>query len=154
MEEILNTIKFGKISNRSLSNELDIISPIFVEIEDCVLLKNNNQEVNGLNMNSIYKLYGDKTGFEASHNHVHISQYMKNSERSPINDFKLALLVLDSWKSKLKVDFPNYNFHLILSFDGEESILRFHKYRTNEGSWARTDDLNGYKEEAVMVEEI
>lgn len=91
-------------------------------------------------MNLIYKLYWDKTGFEASNNHIHISQYLDDN-KSPIEGLQIAMYMLDAWKTKLKKDFLADRFHLILSCNCEESTLRFHKYRQNEGSWATIDDL-------------
>lgn len=42
-------------------------------------------------INLITKAYGDKTGFEASNNHIHISQYVDDGYKSPIKGLKLSM---------------------------------------------------------------
>jgi hypothetical protein len=154
MARLLKIINFDEVSKKELHNISGVVSPIFVEVEDCVLIKDENEDIKELNMNLITKAYGDKTGFEASNNHIHISQYVDDGYRSPIKELKLAMYILDAWKIKLKTDFPEYKFHLILSYDGKESTLRFHKYREDEGFWLIIDDLDGYEEEAILILEI
>ena len=154
MEKLLKTINFDVVSKKELHNISSVVSPIFIEVEDCVLIKDGNEDIKKLNMNLITKAYGDKTGFETSNNHIHISQYVDDGYKSPIEGLKLAMYILDVWKIKLKTDYPEYKFHLILSYDGKESTLRFHKYRENEGFWLIIDDLDGYKEEAILIVEI
>lgn len=154
MMQILNTINpVVKIKQCYINIEY-ISYPIFVEVEECILLKDKTEEMEELNMSFIYELYGDKSGFEASFNHIHITQDTNNNIRNPIEGLKFAMHILNIWKSKLNTDFPECKFHLLLSFDGETSTLRFHRYREEEGSWIRINDLDGYKNEAILVMEI
>lgn len=154
MTGLLNKINHDKVSKKGFETAHHLDSPIFIEVEKCVLIKDINENIRQLNMNQIYELYGDKTGFEASNNHIHIPKYDEENEESQIKLLKLAMHILDEWKAKLKTDFPTYRFHLIISYDGEECTLRFHKYREEEGSWLKIHDLDGYKEEAILVMEI
>ena len=154
MAQLLNTTSFDRIAEQEFDSISNIISPIFVDVDDCVLLKNKNEDIKPLDMNMICKFYGDRTGFEAFYNHIHTSQYIDDDNKGPIEGFKLAKYILDAWKTKLKIEFPENKFHLILSYDGKESTLRFHKYRQDEGSYLVIDDLDGYKGEAILVEEI
>lgn len=55
---------------------------------------------------------------------------------------------------------PNFiewdNCILILSstIEGEDVVIRFYQSRDNEPEWFNLNDLEGYKEEAILVIEI
>jgi len=109
----------------------------FVEVDDCILLNHKN-------FNVTESIILDKTGFEASHNHVHL------------DDLASALEILALWKIELLKEYPTRNFYLILSseLDGTEPVLRFYQPRINEPDWIKRDDLDSYSEEAIMVIEL
>lgn len=153
MTRLLKTINFNEVLKKEFCSVSGVISPVFLEVEDCILINNKNEDIKKLDISLISKIYGDKTGLEASNNHIHISQYINDSNRSPIEGLELAMYILDIWNNKLKAKFPVCKFHLILSYDDKESTLRFHKYREDEGFWLTIDELDNYKEEAILIVE-
>lgn len=48
---------------------------------------------------------------------------------------RLGIYILDKWKSALKLKYPQYNSGLVLSFDEDDCVVRFHKKRENEVPW-------------------
>lgn len=86
-------------------------------------------------------VYPDRTGLEASINHVHVS------------DFANGMKIMDQWTRKLQEDYSGKQFIIILSCqpDGGDVVLRFYQYRKDEPEWVTLDNLEGYKEEAILV---
>jgi len=60
---------------------------------------------------------------------------------------------MDTWKYKLKSEFPQYRFCIILSFSEGYATLRCHAVRENEGSWLN-GDMDEYKDSAIIVQEF
>lgn len=103
-------------------------------------------------MDFILGQFGDRTGFEAAESHVHMRDVSKFFEENPIEGLRCAKKVVSMWVAKLKIDFPNYNFLIILTFHGDDSIVRFHKLRDNEAPWVNIEELEDYKDEGIIVE--
>ena len=134
---------------------MNLVWPDFIEVEGCVLLNLNREKVMKLNMKHILSSFGDRTGFEAFENHVHMIDYVKRLKDNPIEGLSLALNILEIWECKLLRDFPDYKFQLILWYDGkEDTILRFYKFRQEEGSWIDFTKIESDQEGAVLVKEI
>lgn len=98
--------------------------------------------------------FQDRTEFEAFCNHIHINDYFPEVGECPEKSLKLALKILKIWEEKLKVQFPDMKFHLIVSYDEFGAAIRFHKYRIEEGSWINIDNIEGYLENGVLIKEI
>jgi hypothetical protein len=64
----------------------------------------------------------------------------------------VAKKIVSMWATKLKLDFPEYKFLIILSFQGDDSIVRFHRLRDDEAPWVNIEKLEEYKEEGIMIE--
>jgi hypothetical protein len=99
------------------------------------------------------KVYGDLKGIEASENHIHIENIIPEFRSRPKDAFRFALLLLDTWESKLKNNYPDKSFNIILSFDGKYPVIRFNTYRSQEGHWINPSELEGFKE-AILVKEF
>lgn len=93
----------------------------------------------------------DRTGFEASENHLHISDFISTNETYQL--LQVGLDVMRLWGTELRRKYPNATFHLILSFDGYECVVRFHVYRIAEGAWLNLDYIDKYNE-GILLEEI
>ncbi len=155
MKETLEQIgNIEKKPKHKLQSLLDVIWPDFIEVESCILINWESRKNVDLNTDFILEMFGDRTGFEASENHIHMIDCANEFVKNPLEGLKFALNLLEVWECKLKRDFPHYKFHLILTYDGTDSILRFHKYREEEGSWIKNNDLDGYKEECILVKEF
>jgi hypothetical protein len=150
LKEIVN-IPHMEISNEKLQK---LLSSEVVEWDGCILLEVVN-DLNGLGTHfEPNEYYQDRTGYEAFCNHIHLNDYFPEIEECPLQSLILALRILETWKSKLRRNFPSMKFHLILSHDEYGSVLRFHKYRPEEGAWLNVDNINGYTEEGILLKEI
>ncbi|XEC97301.1 hypothetical protein AB6A23_12535 [Paenibacillus tarimensis] len=148
--EILKKKKRHKFHEQS--ELINIVWPSFVEIDGCVLIQNEENPIKKLNMDFILEQFGDRTGFEAAENHVHMIDVSKFFEKHPYEGLRFAMKLVNIWAVKLKLDFPDYKFVIILSFQDDDSIIRFHRMRENEQPWVEIDNLDGYKDEGILVE--
>lgn len=128
---------------------IDPIWTSFTSWDDCILLERNLRNVK-LPNNFSATYFHDRTSLEADINHVHLNTIFKQDENS-IVILRFALTILDIWERKLEKDYPERNFHLILSYDGEEVVLRFYSLREHEPSWVDVENLENYKEEGLLV---
>jgi hypothetical protein len=116
----------------ALSPELlSILSMGFVEEKGCVLL------ASGAHASIAARDAGqDDTGYECYINHLHVKSLAEAVE------FARRL------KSGLAERFT-YGFVVIVSFDGQEATVRFHKNRAGQ-RWIDSN-LEGYAEEGIAV---
>ncbi|BBI36738.1 hypothetical protein [Cohnella abietis] len=144
IDEIVRT------SVKPQSNSSILFNPRFMEWNDCILL--DMGEKNDLPQEFVAdSIIHDRTGFEASENHLHINDFISTNE--PYQLLHVGLDVMRIWGTELKREYPDAPFHLILSFDGDECVVRFHVYRIAEGAWINLDSLDKYNE-GLMLEEI
>lgn len=148
LEEIAN------IPEVEVSEVSELLSPEFIEWDGCILLG----EVNDISiLNTHFEpndYYCDRTAYESFANHIHVNDYFPEVPECSLQSLKLALMILDMWESKLKKKFSDTRFHFILSHDELGSVLRFHKYRSEEGTWLNVDNIDGYTEEGILFKEI
>ena len=144
-------IEVKKLKN-NLTQKLPILKVI--ETKGCVLIDDDSIDIKTFDIERIIEIYYDRTGFEASHNHIHIDSYIDNKKRNADEELILSLKLLDQWEEVLKSYFPQYRFHIVLSFNGAQAVLRFYRLREDESCWIDIDNLEGYKEEAILVKEI
>ena len=138
-----------KISPDKLSK---IMIPNFKEVYDCIIIDMNNEITEEkINFKRILSMFGDRTGYEASCNEIRINDYIDYSDEFAV--IELAEIIMDTWKYKLKLEFPKYRFCIILSFSEGYTTLRFHSVRENEGSWLK-GDIDEYKDTAIIVQEF
>ena len=131
--------------NKSIqSNEpmdFNLFNPEFHEWDRCILVDASSLK----NTSSIDETgYQDRTDLEASINHYHI------------DSLETGLKLISNWEECLRFTYPKREFILILSSttDGENVVLRFYQYRNDEPEWIQLNDLERYKEEAILIVEI
>ena len=154
MRDLLEESKIKKeeVIKISIDNLSKIMSPNFKEVHNCIINDINNEiNVENVNFKRILSMFGDRTGYEASCNEVRINDYIDYSDEAAV--LQLAEIIMDTWKYKLKAEYPQYRFCIILSFSEGYVTMRFHVIRENESSWLNAD-LDEYKDEAIMVQEF
>ena len=92
--------------------------------------------------------FQDLTGWECFHNKVHIEDHLPES-CSPLDCFQTSLQDMPLFARRLQQQFPDEEFELFTSFDGEYAVLNFHKIRAGEEYLI--DDLDAYASEAIVV---
>jgi hypothetical protein len=140
------------ITPNESDEHIDPMWTSFTLWDDCVLLQGNLANVklpSSFNETHFY----DRTSFEADINHIHLNAFFKQ-DAQPVIVLRSALTLLDKWERQLKKDYPHRNFHLLLSFDGVEVVLRFYCLRELEHPWVDIENLENYKEEGILVKII
>jgi hypothetical protein len=107
----------------------------FVEERGCMLLKSQAQNLAWTRMADL----GDETGIECFINHVHI------------NSLPEALELARRLRSALADGFAG-QFAVIVSFDGREATVRFHRLRAGQ-VWL-SDNLEEYPEGIAVLDSI
>lgn len=148
MEEKLISIE---TTYQDASDKMIRLWPEFLEVKGFVLLKKNNDAFEKLDEEKILSIYYDRTDFEASYNEFRIEDYFDSYIGNPMEGLILAVKLSEIWEYKLKRDFPNYKFHIIIGFDDNYTTIRFHKLREEEGSWIALDNLDEYKGKSIAV---
>lgn len=154
MKSLLEKVKIEKeglikINPGKLST---IMLPRFKEVYDCIIIDMNNEiKEENINFKRILSMFGDRTGYEVSCNEIRINDYIDYSDEFAV--IQLAEIIMDTWKYKLKSEFPKYRFCIILSFSEGYATLRCHAVRENEGSWLK-GDIDEYKDSAIIVQEF
>ena len=120
---------------------LNLFNPDFCEWDNCIVIDASSLRERGSIEETIYL---DRTDLEASINHYHL------------DDLRTGIKLISNWEEKLKLSYPERDFILILSstIEGEDVVIRFYQFRDNEPEWIKLNDLEGYKEEAILVIEI
>jgi hypothetical protein len=135
---------------RNLLNELakskesispNLFNPTFHEWDHCILVDASSLRETDSIEETIYQ---DRTDLEASINHYQIE------------DLRTGIKLISNWKENIKLNYPEKDFILILSstIEGEDVVIRFYQFRDHEPEWIKLNDLEGYKEEAILVIEI
>ncbi|KHD36729.1 hypothetical protein NL50_09405 [Clostridium acetobutylicum] len=136
----------------NIDNLSKIITPNFKKVHDCIIVDIDNEiKVENVNFKKILAMFKDRTGYEASCNEIRINDYIDYSDEIAV--LQLGKIIMNTWKYKLKTEYPQYSFSIILSFSEGYVTMRFHVIRENESSWLNTD-LDEYKDEAIMVQEF
>jgi Uri superfamily endonuclease len=116
-----------------LSPEMSsVLAKGFVEDQGCVLFA--SEAHNATHTRVSYA--SDETGYECFINHVHIKSLQE------------ALAFAQQLTKVLAEGFTD-RFVVIVSFDGRDATVRFHKFRAGQ-TWL-TDNLEKYKEEGIAV---
>ena len=137
MEELLEKLKKYKSPKKNINIDLNYlfsyIYPDFILFKnDIIIRKENYTEKIKIDMEYIIKTFGSISGFEDFVNHIHVIDIIDCSVRQSL---KFGLVIKDILKNKLKTNFPEENFIIVLTCDGKDknnTIIRFHKYRKNE----------------------
>ncbi|WP_219836079.1 hypothetical protein [Paenibacillus sp. R14(2021)] len=141
----------GKYKFHEHTELINIVWPTFIEVEGCILLQNDLKPDRTINIEFVLKQFGDRSGFEASESHVHMIDVSSFFIKQPLEGLRFAMKLVDMWVVKLKLDFPDYSFLIILSFDGGDSIIRFHRIREDEEPWINIERIDEYKDEGISI---
>lgn len=150
LKEINKHISKEKDFKINFKNVESVMFPYFFEWENCVLLKQLDEE----ELPSTFKpnhFIADRTAFEASYNHVHTTELF---EADPLEVLRISLEITKLWKARLLEIYKlEKKFIIIVSFDGEEVVIRLVTVRSNETPWI---DLNGLElfSEGILVMEF
>jgi hypothetical protein len=121
---------------RALSIDLaEMLQLGFVDRDGCTLLATEANKTTHIATNHIALM--DATGYECFVNHLHVKS------------FPMALLFAGELGASLRRTFQE-RFVVILSFDGSDATVRFHKDRPGT-PWLDVNELENFKEEAVGV---
>lgn len=151
INEIFN--KEHSIKYHDKSELIDIVWPDFVEVEGCILIKKYIENNTKINIEHIIHQFGDRTGFEASESHVHMIDISKTFKKHPLEGLRFAKKLLEIWSVKLKIDFPEYEFILILTYHDDDTILRFHRLRESEETWININNIEDF-EEGIIIRKV
>ncbi|WP_017687506.1 hypothetical protein [Paenibacillus sp. PAMC 26794] len=153
MQMYLDELKNIEIQDRNCSIDFgsieSIIFPTFIEWDDCILLrqKGNTELPPHFSPN---QFISDRTAFEANFNHIHLNDMFDDE---PIQIFRTAIKILDVWAAVLYRQFSaQRNFILILSYDGEEIVLRFYSTREYESPWLDISSIESYLDGLMIIE--
>lgn len=128
-----------------------IIFPTFIEWDGCVLLKQIRNVELPIHFTA-NQFITDRTAFEADYNHVHLNEMFDNVLQSN-QIFKIATKILDVWAAVLHRQFSTQKkFCLILSYDGEDVVLRFYSVKNGETPWLDIFSIESYVEGLMIVE--
>jgi hypothetical protein len=126
LQKLFRKSEFPKELPRNLK---EILNAGFVRRGGCLLLAwSADRSFGGKGM--------DRTGYECFVNHIHIA------------NFPHAWLYANELSKKLKLS-RSGECAVIVSFDGNDATVRFHKRRPGP-AWC-AEDLEGYREEAVAI---
>jgi len=79
-----------------------------------------------------------------NNNHIHLNDFF-DDEVHPNTILNLGIKILEVWAAILYKQFNGFRmFNLILSYDGEEIVLRFYTVRENEVPWLDSSKLESY----------
>lgn len=120
---------------------LNLFNPDFCVWDNCIVIDASSLRERGSIEETIYH---DRTDLEASINHYHL------------DDLRTGIKLISNWEENLKLSYPERDFILILSSttEGEDVVIRFYQLRDNEAEWIKLNNLEGYKEEAILVIKI
>lgn len=147
MFDRLKTYSDNNLMSINMEKFFHLFEPPFKDVCDCIIITDSDVSNIEENFDNILKMYMDRTGYEASNTETRINDYF-TSEISVLDGLKIAMLLVDNWKRKIKELVPNTPICFILSAGDNHVELRFHKVRKNEQMWLDTD-LSKYKDEAV-----
>lgn len=154
MKKIISCFNINETPKYSSPILFDLINPNFVEVKDCILRIKPNEKNKDIKIDLIYSTFIDKTGFEAFESHIHVIDYIDEFRYGLFEGLMFFMQLTQIWGKKLKETFPQYKFHIVLSYDKKDCVLRFHRLRNDESPWIDIENLNNYKYEAILVEAI
>ncbi|SMG49190.1 hypothetical protein [Paenibacillus aquistagni] len=154
MKQYIDTVKTNSMMNNftiDFTALESIIFPSFFEWDDCVLLS----QLKGSELPTHFspnQFVTDRTAFEADYNHIHLNDTFGEGVH-PDSILNIGIKILGVWEAILYKQFNGRRkFMLILSYDGEDVILRFYTVRENEVPWLDTSKLELYMDGLMLIE--
>lgn len=148
MKTLLQKIEKYKDDEIRIIKLKELISPKITKIQECFIIDNKDNSKN-IDFKFIKKIFANKTMFEFGRNEICINYYVEpnNNLYAPL----VGIVAKDSWKYKLKRKYPNEKFCFIMEVSDTHTILRFHKFREDEGMVINSD-LDDNIENAILME--
>ena len=75
----------------------------------------------------------------------------KTFRKYPLEGLQFAKKLMEMWATKLKLEFPQYKFSVILTFQDDDTIVRFHRLRDEETQWINIDKIEDYQEGVIVM---
>ena len=122
----------------------ELLLPSFKKVKDCIIITKTNVNELEKALEDMIKIYGDKTGYEASNTDTRINCYLEN-EISMETGIRIALDIIEIWALQLKKLEGSSKFCFIICADEDFVELRFHKVRSDEKLWL-SEELDSYEE--------
>lgn len=134
-------IKIVRLSKQLKKHCDEYIDSIYL-IDDFIISSVDHNEI--INLEFVFRTFGDRTGFEASCNEELFSEkvLLKNS----LN----VLVLLRYLSSEIKSRFPDAVFDFYITQYDDEVGFRFHKSRSTEISWLR-NNIDEYNEGVIHL---
>lgn len=153
MKQHIDSVQTDSMNNFfiDLTRVESIIFPKFTEWDGCVLLIQDRNDELPTHF-SPNQFVPDRTAFEADYNHIHLNDIFDEGVH-PDAILNIGIKTLEVWAAVLYKQFNGRkNFILILSYDGEEVVLRFYTFRQNEVPWLDTSKLESYLDGLMLIE--
>ena len=122
----------------------ELLFPSFKKVKDCIIITKKNVHELEKEFENMIKVYGDRTGYEASNTETRIHCYLEN-EISMETGIRIALDITEIWALQLKKLEFNSRFCFIICADEDFVELRFHKVRSDEEPWL-SEEIHDYDE--------
>jgi hypothetical protein len=147
MKTLYDEVESSRItSSANLSIELlGLVEPGFMVVDGIVLLKTQEQIAKSVKLDN----FPDPTGYECFVNHVHIEDYLSDSELDSNALLKQGIALANKIVEELSSLFPGKPFKVIVGANESGCSVRFHLVRSGE-NWL-SDDLDKYSQEAILV---
>lgn len=153
MKQYIDTVKTDSMINPTIdfTSLESIIFPSFFEWNDCVLLSQRKDSELPTYF-SPNQFVPDRTAFEADYNHIHLNDIFDEGAH-PDLILNIGIKIFEVWAAVLYKQFNGRRkFMLILSYDGEEVILRFYTVREDEVPWLDTSKLESYLDGLMLIQ--
>lgn len=146
MKNLINDLFLYQDSDATLqlNQLLMVLNPIIKNVQGCLIIDNNNEiEAEKVNFERLLKIHGDATCYEASNNEIRINDFVDGDSIDVKGILTLGFNILEVWSNRLKRDYPDGKFCLIITCENESVTLRFHQIRDDESGWL-AEDLEQY----------
>jgi len=153
MKQYLDSVKTNEMNSITidLTKIENIIFPEFIAWDDCVLLSQEGDSELPSHF-SPNQFVPDRTAFEADYNHIHLNDVFDEVDQ-PEGLLNIGTKILEIWAAVLYRQYKGHRrFMLILSYDGEEVVLRFYTVRENELPWLNISTLESYLDGLMILE--
>ena len=136
------------------TGKLSVINPTIYKVQDGIFMKIDDREKESEETLDYYD-YDELSEFEWSQSEFLIDSYFEGITYE--QSLRLAFDIVELWGYKLHAQFPDEEFHIIISVstidDTDEKIvmLRYYTYRGEESFHYKLDSLDRYQNSAIMV---
>ncbi|MGL4655403.1 MAG: hypothetical protein ACRCWM_05930 [Sarcina sp.] len=152
MENILQEIKKLNKDEVNITQLQEVLFPKITKVHDCFIIDNKSElDESKVKYDFIKRVFGDRTMYEISCNEVCINFYVEPNDNLLVA--KVGFVVMEAWKYRLKSEYPKENFCIVMEVSDTHTILRFHKFKAEEGL-VIGNDLGNSTDIAIAIEII